>query len=551
MRSWYRQGMAFLATLVILGVILAGCGNQGTTTSQYGGTVTVAPGPYGQFTRNFNPFLPNSWRQGTGGMIYETLLAINRLSGKTDPWLASSYTWNSDATSITFNLRTNVKWTDGQDFTSGDVKFTLDLLKQFPALDSGGLWKAISDVSTPDAHTVVVNFKAPSVPILWNLGGQMYIVPQHIWKDIKDPTTETNPNPVGSGPFTLGSFSAQVYTLTKNKNYWQAGKPYVDALRYPAYDANAAADVLLSTGQLDWAGVFSPNVEKTFVGRDPQHNHIWFPPTNVVMLYVNMTKAPFNNLAVRQAISAAIDREALSKQAELGYEPVAHPTALVLPANEAWLDPQYKDTKFTLDPSNAEKILQDAGFTKGSDGVYADASGHKLEFKMNVVTGWSDWVTAVQIMAQNLNAVGMKVTVNAISFNDYIAALSNATFDTSISWTNPGPTPYYLYYSLLASSNAGVASASNWMRWKDTTTDQLLNQYASSTDENVQKQAIAGIQKIMVEQIPAIPLMEGAMWYEYSDARFVGWPNEDNPYEAAAPWNAPDAARVALTVHKR
>jgi len=555
MRSWYRQAMAIMGALIILSVILAGCGTPSTNNgSQYGGTVTDAPSPYGPFTRNFNPFLTNSYRRGTGGDIYETLLSINRLSGKVSPWLASTYSWSSDATSITFNLRTDVKWTDGQDFTSGDVVFTLNLLHQYPALDGGGLWKLISSVEAPDGHTVTVHFSKPAVPLLWYLGGQTYIVPQHIWSSISDPTTETNPNPVGTGPFTLGSFNAQVYTLNKNQHYWQSGKPYIDAIRFPAYDANAAADLLLSTGSLDWSGVFSSDLQKTFVDRDPAHNHYWFPPDNVVMLYLNLAKAPFNNLAVRQAISAAIDRSAISKQAELGYEPVASPTALVLPANQSYLDPQYANTTFAAaDASKAASILEGAGFTKGSDGVYADASGHSLTFNMNVVTGWSDWVTAVQIMASNLNAAGMKVTVNAVSFNDYIAALSNGTFDTAISWTNPGPTPYYLYQSLLASSNTapvGQAANSNYERWSDPTTDQLLAQYAGSPDQTTEQQAITGIEKIMVDQLPAIPIMEGATWYEYSTARFVGWPDASNPYTSPAPWQDPDSELVALTIHK-
>lgn len=554
MRSWYRHGMAILGALIVLSFVLAGCGNNPATNSQSGGTVNIIPSPYGPFTANFNPFLPNSDRSGTLGMIYETLLFQNRLSGDIKPWLASSYQWSTDATQLTFNLRSDVKWSDGQAFTSTDVKFTLDLMHQFPALDGGGVWKFITSVDAPDAHTIVIKFNAPAVPELWYIGGQTYIVPQHIWKDVKDPTTETNPHPVGTGPFTLGSFNAQVYTLKKNPNFWQPGKPYVDALRYPAFDSNTSADLLLSQGSVDWLGVFSPDVQKTFVDRDPAHNKYWFPPSNVVMLYLNLTKPTFKQLAVRQAISAAIDRDALSKQAEVGYEPVAHPTALVLPANQSFLDPAYKDAKFdAASPSKAGQILEAAGFKKGSDGVYADTAGNKLQFDMNVVSGWSDWVTAVQIMATNLNAAGMKVTVKAISFNDYIAALSNGTFDTAISWTNPGPTPYYLYNSLLASSNTapvGQAASSNYERWNDATTDQLLKQYAGSPDPQVEQQAIAGLEKIMVEQMPAIPLMEGATWYEYSTARFVGWPDENNTYCVPAPWSFPDAEQVALTIHK-
>ncbi len=554
MRSSYRHGMAIFGALVLLTFVLAGCGSSSSSNnSQYGGIVTDAPSPYGPFTRNFNPFLPNSYRRGTGGDIYETLLYINRLSGKATPWLASGYQWNSTATQLTFNLRTDVKWTDGQAFTSADVVFTLNLLHQYPALDSGGLWKLISSVSAPDAHTVVVNFSAPAVPLLWYLAGQTYIVPQHIWQNVSDPTTYTNPNPVGTGPFTLGSFNAQVYNLVKNNNYWQAGKPYIAGIRFPAYDANAAADLLLSTGQLDWSGVFSSDLQKTFVDRDPAHNKYWFPPGNVVMLYLNLAKAPFNDLQVRKAISAAIDRQAISTQAELGYEPVASPTGLVLPANQAYLDPAYANTTFAAaSASTADSILAADGYAKDSNGIYAK-NGVELKFDMNVVAGWSDWDTAVQIMSTNLNAAGMKVTANSISFNDYIAALSNGTFDTAISWTNPGPTPYYLYQSMLASSNTapiGKAAASNYERWSDPTTDQLLNQYASSPDANVEQQAIEGLEKIMVTEMPTIPLMEGAVWYEYSTARFVGWPDQSNQYAVGAPWDDPDSEVVALTIHK-
>lgn len=550
MRSSYRLGTAILGALIMLGVLLGGCGTPSNSNGLYGGIVTDAPSPYGPFTRNFNPFTINSFRRGTGGDIYETLLVIDRLSGSITPWLASSYHWNSDATALTFNLRTNVKWTDGQAFSSTDVKYTLDLIHQYPALDSGGLINYISSVETPDANTVIVHFNQPSVPVLYNLASKTYIVPQHIWSSLGDPTTATNPNPVGTGPFTLGSFSAQVYTLKKNPHYWQAGKPYIDGIRFPAYDANASADLLLSTGSLDWAGVFSSDLDKTYVSRDPAHNKYWFPATSVNMLFLNLTKAPFNDLQVRKAISVAIDRQAISTQAELGYEPVASPTGLVLPANQKYLDSAYTNTTFAAaSASTADSILAADGYVKDGNGIYAK-NGVELKFNMTVVSGWTDWDQAVQIMATNLNAAGMSVEPNAVSFNDYIASLASATFDTAISWTNPGPTPYYLYENMLASSNIGVNSASNWGRWNDSTTDQLLAQYASSPDANVEQQAIAGLEKVMVEQLPAIPIMYGATWYEYSTARFTGWPSAQNPYIAGAPWDDPESEVVALTIHK-
>lgn len=548
-----RTGTVALSFLLILAFSLAACGSNTPTPSSNGNgngsnsVLTVVPSPIGDFTKDFSPYTPNP-NYGTQGMMYETLLFFNRENGQIQPWLASSYQFSSDATSITFNLRQNVKWSDGQAFTSDDVVFTLNMLKQYPAADGNGLWQYLNTVSAPNANTVMVTLKKAYTPILWYLGGQTWIVPKHLWSSVGDPTKYTNPNPVGTGPYTLKSFTPQLIDLVRNPHYWGGTVPVAE-IRYPSFNSNTSAELLLSRNEVDWTGLFTPNIQQTFVNRDPAHNHYWFPPANVVMLYLNLGKSPFNQLAVRQAISYAIDRNQLDKVGESGYEPVASPTALVLPANQSFLNPQYANSSFSVDVARANQLLQSAGFTKGSDGIYADKNGKKLSFSLNVVTGWTDWVTDCQIMASELKAIGMNVTVNAISFNAYYSALQLGNFDMAISWTNPGPTPYYLYQSLLSSTNTapvGKAATSNWERWNDPTTDKLLTQYATSTDSSVQQQALNGIQQIMVQQLPSIPLVYGATWYEYNTSRFTGWPDANNTYAVPSPYTFPDAEIVVL-----
>ena len=559
MRRLSRGPAAFMS-LILIGLIgtlaLSACSpGSNTGTASRGGSVTLVPSPKGPWTVNFNPLISgNNSLPGTQGMIYETLLYFNRIDGSVHPWLASSYTWSSDATSLTFKLRPGVKWSDGQPLTSADVLFTLNLSKQYPSLDLNSLWQVIQSVSAPDAQTVVVTFKHPAAPMLWYVAGQTYIVPQHIWQSMGDPTLSTNDHPVGTGPFELKSFNSQLYVLARNPSYWQPGKPYIDELRYPAYTSNTSADLLLSEGQVDWTGLFTPEIQQTYVNRDPAHNHYWFPPADVVMLYLNTAKAPFNQVAVRQAISAAIDREQIYKTAEVGYEPVANPTGLILPNESKYLDAQYASAAYKHDIAQAAVMLEKAGFHKGQDGIYVNAQGNRLAFKLNVVSGWTDWVTASQIMANNLKAAGMDVSVNAVSFNQYISALSQGTFDTSISWTSPGPTPYFLYNALLNSSNTasvGAQATSNFERWNDPATDRLLAQYAGSIDPTVQQQALAGLQQIMVNQVPSIPLVYGATWYEYNTSRFVGWPDQAHPYAVPAPYSAPDAEIVAINIHRQ
>src|SRR5207302_9261785 len=109
----------------------------------------------------------------------------------------------------------------------------------------------------------------------------------------------------------------------------------------------------------------------------------------------------------------------------------------------------------------------------------------------------------------------MNVSVNAISFNAYYSGLQLGNYDSTISWTTAGPSPFFLLNALLNSTQTapvGKTANTNWERWNDPATDTLLAQYANTTDSNVQSQALYGLQKIMVQQLPAIPLVYAANW---------------------------------------
>jgi peptide/nickel transport system substrate-binding protein len=546
-----RQTVLF-SLLALCLILLAACGQSGSTssTTHKNNVLTIVPSPKGDFTNGFSPYSSNP-NYGSQGPIYETLLFFNRMNSDVKPWLASSYAFSADAKTLTFHLRTDVKWSDGQAFSADDVVFTLQMLKQYPTADLNGLWQYLQGAQASDSHTVVVTLKSAYTPVLWYLAGQTWIVSKHEYASAGDPTKFADDNPVGTGPFVLKSFTPQLIDLKKNTAYWQRGKPAIDELRYPSFNSNTSAELLLQRGDVDWTGLFTPNIQQTYISKDPAHNHYWFPNRNIVMLYLNTAKAPFNQLAVRQAISNAIDREKIYKIAESGYEPISSPTGLVLPANQSNLSSNYAQSTFALNPAKSGQLLQSAGFTRGSDGIYMDKSGKKLSFQIDVVTGWTDWVTADQIISSNLKAIGIDARVNAISYNAYFSALQMGSFDMGISWTNPGPTPFYLYNSLLNSTNTaavGKQASSNWERWANPTTDNLLAQYATTTDSALQQQALNGLQQIMVEQLPSIPLVYGATWYEYSTRNFTGWPDANNAYASPAPFDFPDAEVVALNL---
>ncbi len=542
-----RIGTFLLAFLVASSLLLSAC-NSGTKNGAHHNYITVVANASGDYTQNFNPYNTSNLTTSQG-VIYETLLFFNRADESVTPWLASGYQYSSDLTQITFTIRPNVKWSDGQPFTSDDVAFTLNELKQYPAMDLNGLWNQITSVTAPDPSTVVVKLNAPFTPLLWYLGGQTYILPKHIWANVGDGSKYADPNPVGTGPYVLKSFTPQLVTLAKNPSFWQADKVKVQEVRYPAFDSNTSAELAMDQGTVDWAGIYTSDIQKTYINRDPAHNHYWFPPSDILMLFVNTAKYPFNQLAVRKALSLAIDRDKLSKIAESGYEPLASPTGLVLPNDQKFLASQYANLNFTTDVNGAQQQLESAGFTKGSDGIYADKNGKKLSMRLDVVTGFTDWIAGAQIIASNLKTLGIDVNVNTVSQDDWQNNLNMGSFDISLCWTNPGPSPYFLYDALLRTSNSapiGQTANSNYERWMDPAIDNLLDQFAQTNDMATQQQAMAGIEQVMVEQLPSIPLLNEPYWYEYNTSSFVGWPDAQHLYAEPSPYSYPDNEMVLL-----
>jgi peptide/nickel transport system substrate-binding protein len=451
--------------------------------------------------------------------------------------LATGYTWSNDHKQLTFTIRQGVKWSDDQPFTADDVAFTFNMLKQYPAADAQGLWTYLGDVTAPDANTVQLTFKKIYPPLLWYIAGQTYVVPKHIFQG-QDAAKFANLSPVGTGPFTLTRFTPQLITYKKNPSYWQADKVKIDELHFPSVKDNQTLQLELMKGTIDWGSFFAPNLDQTFVQKDSAHNHYWMAPTDMFTLYVNLTKAPFNDVNVRQAISAALDREQLSKQAESGYVAPASTTGLILPNAKDYLDPQFATVQMAADTAKAQQYLQSAGYTKDNNGIYAK-NGKELSFSIKVVNGWTDWETMASVITQNLKGIGINATVDDIQQATYFDARNNGNYDALIGGLFGGPSPFYLYNSHLSTANLSPKGY-NWGKWSDPQTDKFLQQYASTTDPNVQKQAIEGIEKIYTQQLPNIPLVNAAAWDEYSTKNFTGFPDHNNPYAVGAAYTFPD-----------
>ena len=280
---------------------------------------------------NYNPYVQSTpeYQAGADSLIYEPLMDFNLANPAAKPYymLASKYTWGKGGKSITFTIRQGVKFSDGSAMTPADVAFSFNLLKQNADVNVAGL--AITS-ATASGNTVTVSFKTPQYTNLQSIGNT-YVVPQSVWSSVGDPAKYVDSNPIGTGPYTVTSTGAAGITMAANTRYW-GGTPAVRAVEIPAIASNTTVLSLLTSNQLTWAGNFITGLKSAFENPAPATHQVWFAAVQTNSLEPNLTKWPTNQLAVRKAISLAIDRTAISTQGEAGLEPVAtNASGLVLP----------------------------------------------------------------------------------------------------------------------------------------------------------------------------------------------------------------------------
>jgi peptide/nickel transport system substrate-binding protein len=524
----------------------SGNGSSQPVSAGGGAVLTVESSQQNAVTRNFNPFVPSSAATllGATSLIYEPLLQANALKpGTYYNWLASAYSWSDGGKSITFTIRPGVKWSNGAALTAADVAFTYNMLKKYPDANTTGL--AIKTVSS-SGDKVTIGFPSPQYANLQNIAGQVYIVPQSVWSKIGDPGKYTDSNPVGSGPYTLQSFTGQGFTLAANPSYW-GGKPAVGKVEFPTYASANSALSALQTDQLDWGGNFIPGVQQVFVSGNAKHK-VWFPPVQTNSLEPNLTKFPTNQLAVRKAISLAIDRTALSQQAEGGLEPpVGNASGLTLPVFQQFLSPSLASSTLPAHPdiAGAKAALQQAGYVLGSDGLFRTKSGQKLSIDITNPSSFSDYAAGDALIAKQLRAAGIDARFVGQSVDAWSSDIATGNFQLTQHWSQTSVAPYQLYNDWLNSAQATNNAAGDFERLRDPTVDSMLTKLAGDSSVSDQQTDLAPIEKYVANNLPIIPTVYGVVFDEYNTGKFTGWPTQGNPYESGSP-NAPTNEVVIL-----
>ncbi|WP_328653119.1 ABC transporter substrate-binding protein [Micromonospora sp. NBC_00330] len=539
---------AALAGAAALGLVLSSCSGATSSTSSEA-TLVAYTGQSGDYQINFNPFSPS--RIGGLGATYETLFFVNKAKvSDLVPLLGTQQSWNKDGTVLSVTLRDGVTWSDGQPFTAKDVAFTFGLLKNNAAINNIGFDGTATAVD--DTH-VTFTFKAPAFVKGPDVLGTVPIVPEHLWKTIS-PTEDVVEKPIGTGAYLISEFKPQAFTYGANPKYW-GGEPKVKKIRFVALSGNQAGADGIAAGTVDWFTGPIPdikNTKKNFPKYDAytqwQNQMVLGTCSSVQM----GCKGPQTDPAVRHALYSALNRTQLNKLAFQDTASAISPAFTLTPSQDQFASAALaeKVAPMGAEPQKTAQSLEQAGWVKGSDGIYAKG-GKRLSLTVEVVTGWTDYITAIDTMASQAKAAGIELQAAQSSWNEWTEKKGSGNFQLAIDslGQGPAPDPFYLYTYFFDSNTGakvGKSAGNNFSRYNNPEIDAALDKLAALPldDQAARQPYFDTIQQAVVRDMPYVPVLTGGTTSVWSTAKFSGWPSDQDLYAFPAVWSSLDAAEI-------
>jgi len=518
---------------------------------------------------NFNPMGINiAWPMALNQemLVYESLFVYNLLTGELDPLLAQSIEWVDDLTAR-ITLHEGTRWQDGLPLTASDVVYTFDLGRRYD-LPFTPVWGFLESMVALDDRTVELklNPARPHRAMVETELTQVRIVPQHIWEivEVDFATVREFPNwePIGSGPYRLLRHSPEIIVLERHDDYWGTavfGTPAPRFIAHPIFRSNDAGNLALERGQVDWSQQFVPEVWKmweerglpvrTWFAQEP-----YFLPASIPTLFINVHRPGLDNPLVRRALAYAIDYPRIAETAMSRYSPPARSSMLIplgVPEQRFFDGEAVAEHGWEFNPAEAVRILeQELGATRGADGIFVLPDGTRLgPWTAQCPFGWTDWMTALEIVAESAQAVGIDVRTEFPEAPVWTDRLQTGTFDlilnTPAGAYNPAQ-PWIRFHTVM--DNRGVAELGgiafrNWNRYHNEAVPALLDAAALTQDEAELARIYGELDRIFMQDVPAIPLMYRPwQFYTFNESVWRGFPTEENPF--SPPLHAHTGVRI-------
>lgn len=567
------QNLKRFWTVAVLGLVLVALAVAPLTAQEElprNETLIIAGFQWGP-PPGFNPWTSGqAWPAGgQHQQIYETLLIFNIVTGELMPNLASSIEY-TDPTTAVVTLQPGTRWQDGEELTVDDVLFSFELYREHGDLPYSTFWTYVTEITATDDRTLEfkLNPESLNIGLVNNFLTLIKIVPEHIWAEPAagdTPLTQIEVwEPVGSGPYTLMDQDIERIVLERDDNWWGSEVYGVPAPRYiihPIFNSNDEASLALQRGEVDLSQHFAPQIwtmaengVRTWYSEEPYH-----VPGNIPLLHINRTVPGLDDINVRRALAHAINTPLIAVTAMSSYSIPAR-SSLILPTGgeeQFFNEEQVAELGWEYNPDEARRILEeDAGATVGDDGIYVLPDGTRLgPYTAMATFGWTDWVAAIELVAQSAQDIGIDVVTEYPEFPVINSRRNNGDFDMLI-WTmdqggSSPAAPWGRFRDVLDRRGVpdfGETAFWNWTRFEHPDVPALLDAAAASTDDAEKAELFSQLDRIYLENIPAIPLMYRPLeFYEFNETYWTGFPAADNPFAPPLPNRAGVKLLIGLT----
>ncbi|PSW13890.1 ABC transporter substrate-binding protein [Photobacterium sanctipauli] len=555
-RSTFNQGFPLLLLVSILFSSYSYALQENAKTPSI---LTVVPEYKDKVTANFNPFSKSSMPT-THEFIFEPLIVFNTLQNNKPAYrLATSYHLDSDLKGISFTLREGVEWSDGKTFTADDVFFSFSIAQKYPELDSHGINQWVEYVEKRSDYEIYFKLKKPNA-LVANTLVLLPIVPEHQWKNVTDFAEFANPNPVGTGPFTvITALDENGYTQCANPNYWQAEARHVDCLRYPKVTNNDDFISRISTGEFDWTGSFIPDIERHYASYSPDYKY-WLPPTSTINMMFNFkandpeVRDVFHRVEFRRAVSMSLQRQLLIDIAAFGQGEPSTFASGMSQRFSSWADPVVTEKYLpymTYNANLARDWLDVLNVTdKNGDGWRQLPSGKPLHLTLLTPNGWSDFNTTALLISEMMEQIGIQVTPVQLDFNPFVERLTLGDYDLALTNYPQGPTPFKYFDSAFNSTYQSPQYPRYAMHfYQNPRVDELLTQFPIASSALQRLAIIRELNQIIASEQVTVPLYNTVQFYQYNTTRFEGWFSESNPVASPLVWpQAPERLLHVLSL---
>jgi peptide/nickel transport system substrate-binding protein len=498
----------------------------------------------------FNPIREWDYATGTKGLVYETLFLFDPNTGEFTPWLAESGDWVDDKT-YELKLRQGVTWADGQPFTAADVVFTFELGK-LKTIPYANVWTWLEKAEAVDDHTVRFTFSKANYQQWANALYARAIVPKHIWegRSEEEVVNGTNEKPVGTGPYTYHSHDQDRVVWVKRDGWWATQALGKDVK--PKYivdivnSSNEVAMGLLLQKGLDLSNNFLPGIANLVNGNFGIQTYYPEPPymlsANTAWLVLNTAKKPMDDPAFRKAVAHSIDVKKIVEGVYGNLVQAASPTGL-LPQWEKYVDQDVvNELGFKHDVKAAKKFLSDAGYRdRDGDGFVENKDGSKIDLKIIVPAGWTDWMESIRVIAEGAKEAGISLTPEFPDFNALVASRSSGKFDMLINNERQLSNTPWMYYDYIFQLPIRKAQNTvNFGRYENKKAWDLVEQLDGRKADDLEgmKKVTSQLQRIHLEELPVIPLWYNGLWSQTNSAVWTNWPSsaEGTPKSAPTMW---------------